>query len=262
MTFSKNLKLLREENGISQKELAKMAGVSQAAIHYWEKGTRTPKMGQLRYIAVALNVPIAKLLDQNTLNIADDVISILDDGPPKYLGTASVRTTQENYLLISFRNLNQSGQVKAMEQIELLSKIPEYQKEPASAPENNIIVLPYSRGGVSAGAGIFILGNEAEDEIELRDLPEYEGADFAVDVDGSSMEPDFFAADIALVQQDAELSPGDIGVFVINGDAFIKELGENELISRNKDYKNIPIHEGDNVVCMGKVIGKVKTDEE
>lgn len=56
--------------------------------------------------------------------------------------------------------------------------------------------------------------------------------------------------------------PGDIGVFVVNSNAFIKELGEKELISRNKDYKNIPIHEGDNVVCMGKVIGKVKTDEE
>ena len=51
---------------------------------------------------------------------------------------------------------------------------------------------------------------------------------------------------------------GDIGVFVINRNAFIKELGEKELISHNKDFKNIAIHSGDNIVCMGKVIGKVK----
>lgn len=86
--------------------------------------------------------------------------------------------------------------------------------------------------------------------------------DFAIDTNVGNMEPIFSHEDITLVQQDAELFPGDIGVFVVNSNAFIKELGENELISRNKDYKNIPIHDGDNVVCMGKVIGKVKTDEE
>ena len=124
-------------------------------------------------------------------------------------------------------------------------------------PKSKILVLPYFRAGVSAGTGIFILGNEAEDDIELPALPEYEAADFAIDVNGDSMEPDFSHEDIALVQRDVEMHVGDIGVFIVNGDAFIKELGEKELISRNKDYKNIPIHEGDNVVCMGKVIGKV-----
>jgi len=168
-----------------------------------------------------------------------------------------VNNEQEIYLIIKFRELNDKGQKKATHYIEDLSKIPEYQKEPTSAPESKIIVLPYFRAGASAGSGIFILGNEAEDEIELPDLPEYEAADFAIDVNGDSMEPDFSHEDIALVQQDAELFPGDIGVFVVNSNAFIKELGENELISRNKDYKNIPIHDGDNVVCMGKVIGKV-----
>ena len=40
--------------------------------------------------------------------------------------------------------------------------------------DNNLLVLPYFRAGVSAGTGIFILGNEAEDDIELPALPEYE----------------------------------------------------------------------------------------
>jgi len=132
--------------------------------------------------------------------------------------------------------------------------IVEYQ----SRPDSKIIVLPYFRAGVSAGSGIFILGNEAEDEIELPNLSEYAAADFAIDVNGQSMEPEFSDKDIALVNQDAEMQLGDIGVFVINGNAFIKELGEKELISHNKDFKNIAIHSDDNIVCMGKVIGKVK----
>lgn len=251
--FSENLKQLRLEASMTQKELAQKLNVSQNAIFNWENEKREPSLEMIDQIAYFFNVSSSYLLGhtklRNTLKYALDKATILH--------------TDNDYLIKIvrlFSTLNESGQQKAVKQIDLLSKIPEYQK--ASAPGSKIIVLPYFRAGVSAGSGIFILGNEAEDEIELPDLPEYEAADFAIDINGDSMEPDFSHDDIALVQQDAELSPGDIGVFVINGDAFIKELGENELISRNKDYKNIPIHEGDNVVCMGKVIGKVKTDEE
>ena len=123
--------------------------------------------------------------------------------------------------------------------------------------DTGIIVLPYFPAGASAGTGLFILGNEAEDEIELPDLPEYEAADYAIDVKGRSMEPDYFDGDIALVNQYDEMSPGDVGVFIINGEVYVKELGNGELISHNHDYENIPIRESDNVVCMGKVIGKV-----
>lgn len=172
-------------------------------------------------------------------------------------------------LLGSFGLLNSAGQDKALDQVTLLTKIPEYQDTNAKnigsstiiefQPKYNtgLFVIPYYRGGVSAGTGIFILGNEAEDEIELPDIPEYHGADFALDVNGDSMEPSFIDGDIALVSQNMEMQVGDIGVFVVNGSAFIKELGKNELISQNGEYSNIPIHEEDNVVCMGKVIGKL-----
>ena len=40
-------------------------------------------------------------------------------------------------------------------------------------------------------------------------------------------------------------------------DAFYEYYEKKNIEMVNVDYKNIPIHEGDNVVCMGKVIGKV-----
>ncbi|GFI49993.1 LexA repressor [Lachnospiraceae bacterium] len=70
------------------------------------------------------------------------------------------------------------------------------------------------------------------------------------------MEPDYYDGDIVLVSQKAELSHGDVGIFIINNDAYIKEYGETELISRNPDADNIIISEYDNIVCMGKVVGK------
>ena len=224
----------------------------------YENGERNPKLETLKRIAVVLNV---SLLDLGIITdeLKQALTELNQQGVTQYIHGATVEVSE---IINSLENLNNLGQQKILAYTKDLSRIPEYQKAPASAPESKIIVLPYFRAGVSAGSGIFIFGNEAEDEIELPDLPEYEAADFAIDVNGDSMEPDFSHDDIALVQQDAELFPGDIGVFVVNSNAFIKELGENELISRNKDYKNIPIHEGDNIVCMGKVIGKVKTDEE
>lgn len=42
------------------------------------------------------------------------------------------------------------------------------------------------------------------------------------------------------------------------GNAHIKEYGETELISRNPDADNIWISEYDNIVCMGKVVGKLE----
>ena len=39
---------------------------------------------------------------------------------------------------------------------------------------------------------------------------------------------------------------------MINGEAFVKELGDGVLISHNKKYKDINLTE--NTVCIGKVI--------
>lgn len=60
MEFNKKLKKLREEKGLSQAELAKMAGVSQTTICDVEIGNKMPKLDTAMKICKALNV---KLMD-------------------------------------------------------------------------------------------------------------------------------------------------------------------------------------------------------
>lgn len=110
--------------------------------------------------------------------------------------------------------------------------------------------------GASAGTGIFILGNEANDQLAIPNTLENRKVDYAIKVSGVSMEPDYHDGDIVLVSQKVALNHGDVGIFIINNDAYIKEYGKTELISRNPDADNIRIAEYDNIVCMGKVIGK------
>ena len=43
-SFAERLKELREENGLSQRTLAKVLGVSQAAIARWENQLQTPNI--------------------------------------------------------------------------------------------------------------------------------------------------------------------------------------------------------------------------
>lgn len=57
-------------------------------------------------------------------------------------------------------------------------------------------------------------------------------------------------------QQSVEI--GEIGIFVINGDAYIKKLGKGQLISLNEKYKPIPLNNDDSIYCCGKVIGIVE----
>ncbi len=117
--------------------------------------------------------------------------------------------------------------------------------------EDNARLIGYYHSA-SAGTGIFILGNEAVDQLPIPDTPENRKVDYAIKVSGNSMEPDYHDGEIFLVSQKAELNRGDVGIFIINNNAYIKEYGETELISRNPEFDNIIVSEHDNIVCMGK----------
>ena len=78
--------------------------------------------------------------------------------------------------------------------------------------------------------------------------------DFAIGVNGDSMEPTYRDGDTLLIKKQSDINIGEIGIFMINGEAFVKELGDGVLISHNKKYKDI--HINDSVICLGKVISK------
>ena len=107
---------------------------------------------------------------------------------------------------------------------------------------------------VSAGSGIY-LATEDKDPIKVKRNALTDKASYALKVSGDSMFPTYDNGDIVLVQSTTDISLGEIGIFVLNGEGYIKEFGDNELISHNKKYE--PISLNDTVSCRGKVIGKL-----
>lgn len=83
-------------------------------------------------------------------------------------------------------------------------------------------------------------------------------ADFMLKVSGDSMKPELFDGDIVLIKQDITILSGEIGVFILNGDSYIKKMGRRELISLNPAYEPIKFSENDNIRCIGKVLGTIE----
>lgn len=61
MTLGQKITYFRKKRGLTQKELAEKAGVSQGAIGQYEIGLTMPRLSTLQRIAVALDTTASEL---------------------------------------------------------------------------------------------------------------------------------------------------------------------------------------------------------
>ena len=121
------------------------------------------------------------------------------------------------------------------------------------------IIIPFYRTPASAGTGSWL---SDETPVEYTNVPKTEktsAADFMLEVRGDSMQPKFSDGDRVLVKCSESIYEGEIGVFILNNESYIKKMGRNELISLNPAYNPIKLSEYDNIRCAGKVIGTLKS---
>ena len=57
------------------------------------------------------------------------------------------------------------------------------------------------------------------------------------------MEPTYHDGDKVMIKKQRDIKIGEIGAFMVNGEAYIKELGNECLISHNKKYAPIQFNE-------------------
>lgn len=242
MSFGTRLKARREQLGITQPQLAEMLGVSKGAIGNYETDANSPKATILFKVFDVLKC------DANYL--------FQDEMGNHY----PMKVSYDEYESIKkYRNLDDHGKElvnftldKETERIEKYGKLGEVSRPVTAFPMR---LISYYFKNASAGTGQLVIDNLPDKDIEIPDKPEYRNVSYAIGVNGSSMEPAFQDGDILLVEATQEIEVGDIGIFQINNECFVKKLGEKELISLNKDYKNIPLDE--TAATLGKVIGKL-----
>lgn len=227
MQFYENFCSACKQKGISPSALLISLGKSKSTITNWKNG-KMPSIEIIPDIAKALDVSADYLLlDCYTeADLSDD----------------------EKYLLELFRKIPFKEQMKFIGKLEDATEI----KVP-------MIEIKCSEYRVSAGLGEYLTDVDSWDTIEIPDTPNSRKADFALIVSGDSMIPMYNNNDIVLVKSSEAVDLGEIAVFIVEGEGYIKKFGGDRLISLNSDYSDILFadHDINSIKCVGRVIGRV-----
>lgn len=185
-------------------------------------------------------------------------IDYLLKGESKSSSTVDL-TADEHELLQYFKKLSDKSKGIVLGRAEQLAELETpVAKEPEQVEEPTI-QIKHSYYRVSAGTGFDLPEGDNWEMIDIPDTPEARKADFAITIKGNSMEPVYFDGDIVLVKQQPAVELGEIGIFNIENNGYIKKFGGDRLISLNDAYDDIILSEYDEDCnhCLGKVIGRV-----
>ena len=73
MTISENIRKLRSVYGITQRELASIAGVTENAVSKWENGYADPRMGAIEKIAACYGLSKSNIIEDGGMDLIDPV---------------------------------------------------------------------------------------------------------------------------------------------------------------------------------------------
>lgn len=242
MSLNSRIKERREALSMSRIELAEKIGVTSSAIANYENAVSSPKIELMYKLFDALQCDANYLYQDEMNNLSELVVSL-----------------NEKEMITKYRELDNVG--KNHVDMILSWEIERMENTTSSAPI--IITAPmrsisYYQRLASAGTGQVVYGDIPVERISIPDLPEYSRVSYAIGVNGNSMEPLYYDGDMLLIEPTCEVEPGEIGIFIVGSEAFVKKLGNGELISLNADYGNIPLTSDSK--CMGRVVDKISPD--
>lgn len=261
MTLGEMIKQYRKENHLTMQEFARRAGMSKGYVSMLEKN-RNPQTGRpiipsletLTRAAVGMNIEVEQLMGSLGTHGNKNADENKADVCTERTDRTSVKVVPlfggESRFMACYERLNGAGKKRAEEYLMMLAEMPKYTSQEPEVWGT----LPYYDTPVSAGVGEFMDG-DAYQKLELLETPPA-GAEFVVRVCGNSMEPTYHDGDKLYVASCTDVSPGQIGIFYVNGSAYVKERAVLGLLSHNPEYDPIYFHEADSIRCFGKVLGR------
>lgn len=167
MPTGAKIKEIRKRKGLTQKQLGDLCGIADANIRKYENGKQNPKMETLQKIADALGVPLLEFIDDDLVDAAiwldgdseeelitkkinaimnDSSLSIEEKTKKADELSAQLQIIEDfhfknvsnayNYKISQYMNeLNYTGKSKALEHVQMLTKLPEYRQD--TTPETD-----------------------------------------------------------------------------------------------------------------------------
>lgn len=236
----------KRELGLTNAQLAALSGVTESTVNKITAGiNQNPKLETLLAICRALSCRLDQLIDR--------------DGPEQIPAAPGKEITEsEREHIKKYRVLDVCGK-RAVDAVldaehDRMTHIVERQQK------GWITYINCYDLAVSAGTGepwTDDAGYKTKLEIPTERVPD--NAHYCVRVNGDSMRPAYRDGDIVFVERlDDSVREGEIGVFFLNGEGYMKRLGRGQLLSLNPDYSPIPLHDYDDLRCQGRVLGKLQ----
>ncbi|MDE7057074.1 MAG: XRE family transcriptional regulator [Lactobacillus sp.] len=231
-----DLQARRKELGLTLEEVGNKVGVGKSTVRKWETGYIS-NMGRDKIVA------LAKVLRISPLDILDP--NRKDDPTDKILSLYSQLTDSKKDDVINYAQKQLDNQ----------------QVKDAAMPfvkSNKKIDFPF-KGAVSAGTGEW-MDDEIHETITLDHEPPA-NADFALKVNGDSMEP-FFENDqiifVKTVEDPSQVFSNQFVIADLNGEAYLKKIVFEQvgcrLVSLNKKYPDKIVTENDAFYVRGTVV--------
>ncbi|PQD34868.1 helix-turn-helix domain-containing protein [Enterococcus durans] len=235
------ISLLRKKFGLTQEDLANKLGFSKQTISNWETGLKTPRMGAIQKIADLFNVSKSFIIEGIEELPSTSIEKIYNQlTPPRQQKVYDFAKHE----LEEQQNPGQNNKIHSLQRYRELKE----QKE-------EFVDIDWY-GCASAGTGEFIFDSKEVISLPKKQVPLE--ADFCLTVNGDSMEPVIYDQDYIFVSKQDTLFNGNVGVVIVDGEAFIKKVFfENDkarLQSFNKKYKDIIVDDSNDFRIIGKVV--------
>jgi len=238
MSVGQRLRQRRTELGMSQTELALKLGVTPSTISNYENGQNA--------IREEILLRLFQVLDMEPNYLYQDA----------YTGSGFPVSVEEKSLVVKYRSLSTVGRRTLHSVADALCA---YQED-LDAPTTEVRQIPLYCNPAAAGFAAPVFGEDFDYIDVTGDVPR--GADFAVRIQGDSMEPFSRDGSVAYVNRDP-LPSGDVGIFCVDGEMLCKQyvrdkLGMVYLFSLNRDRSDadvvLPPSSGRSMVCFGRVL--------
>lgn len=228
----------RKQAGMTIDELAANSGVPKGTLNKIIGGiTKAPTLENMKSIAKALGKTLADF----------------DDSPCR-TKNAPLYSSEAQKLAADYDSLDTYGKksVRAVADVEKARCAEAAQTVPAREPEETVYyITSWFYHPMSAGTGEQAERDQPESLRLIKEPPR--GTSYVAPVHGDSMEPTYHDGDRLFIHACEEIEPGQIGVFYMDGQQWVKELGDGELISHNPDSPPRPMTE--DIRCQGLVLG-------
>ena len=216
MSFGHNLTALREQSGLTRKELAERLDLPYTTLRNYETDQREPGYQLLRRMAAFFSVTVDELLgeggaarprpaapacSEEALRVARDYEGLDRHGR----NLTRILIAEEQKRMAEERRRRETGEEEGVRRTRV---IPLY-------------YTPAAAGMTSPAAG------EDFDYIEVGSDTASWKADFAVKIDGDSMEPYIQDGSTGFVNREP-LENGDVGIFCVDGDMICKQYYKDE----------------------------------